>query len=169
MSNHLSHDTRETGAPCVSFSPCVRGWRVQERGDLLAANTRETGELFERRSRMEADFMERFLAAVEGYQGVLEALRVADAEDYHILKIRWVSVRDDHRAPPPWPACLYSSEPRHTLPDRTHRVQRVGVRLHATVVVTVSGLQLHSTCCSGSLALVYRTDRMSLRSRIGLH
>lgn len=99
MSNHLSHDTRETGAPCVSFSPCVRGWRVQERGDLLAANTRETGELFERRSRMEADFMERFLAAVEGYQGVLEALRVADAEDYHILKIRWVSVRDDHRAP----------------------------------------------------------------------
>ncbi|MEW5307357.1 MAG: hypothetical protein WDW36_009761 [Sanguina aurantia] len=66
----------------------IEGACLQERGDLLAANTRETGELFERRSRMEADFMERFLAAVEGYQGVLEALRVADAEDYHILKIR---------------------------------------------------------------------------------
>lgn len=61
---------------------------LQERGDLLNANKKEMGDLFERRSRMEADFMERFLAAVENYQGVLEALRIADAEDYHILKIR---------------------------------------------------------------------------------
>lgn len=84
-------------------SPCTTGERlahhvclhalltcVQERGDLLNADKKEMGDLFEKRSRMEADFMERFLAAVESYQGVLEALRIADAEDYHILKIRCV-------------------------------------------------------------------------------
>ena len=30
----------------------------------------------------------RYLGTVEAYQLTLEALRVADAEDYHILKIR---------------------------------------------------------------------------------
>lgn len=36
--------------------------------------------------------MDRYLAAVENYQQLLEALRIADAEDYHILKIRWGQV-----------------------------------------------------------------------------
>lgn len=30
----------------------------------------------------------RYLATVENYQQQLEALRISDAEDYHILKIR---------------------------------------------------------------------------------
>ena len=45
-------------------------------------------ELFDRRSKLEQDFMDRYLASVESYQQQLEALRIADAEDYHILKIR---------------------------------------------------------------------------------
>lgn len=32
--------------------------------------------------------MDRYLASVETYQKLLDALRIADAEDYHILKIR---------------------------------------------------------------------------------
>ncbi len=32
--------------------------------------------------------MDRYLSTVEQYQLQLEALRIADAEDYHILKIR---------------------------------------------------------------------------------
>jgi len=32
--------------------------------------------------------LRRYLATVESYQQQLEALRVSDAEDYHILKIR---------------------------------------------------------------------------------
>lgn len=55
---------------------------------MLEANRKELTELFERRSKMEADFMDRYLAAVENYQANLEALRTSDAEDFHILKIR---------------------------------------------------------------------------------
>ncbi len=47
-------------------------------------------ELADKRSKLEQDFMERYLSTVERYQADLEALRVADAEDYHILKIRCV-------------------------------------------------------------------------------
>mmetsp|Transcript_5457 Transcript_5457/g.9456 ORF Transcript_5457/g.9456 Transcript_5457/m.9456 type:complete len:705 (-) Transcript_5457:793-2907(-) len=61
---------------------------LQERTDVLDANRKELNELFEKRSKMEADFMERYLAAVENYQMLLEALRCSDAEDFHILKIR---------------------------------------------------------------------------------
>lgn len=42
--------------------------QAQERKDLLDGNRKEVQELFDKRSRMEADFMERYLAAVEAYQ-----------------------------------------------------------------------------------------------------
>jgi len=61
---------------------------LQERGALLASNRAEIQELFDKRSRLEQEFMERYLASVENYQQMLEALRVSDAEEYHILKIR---------------------------------------------------------------------------------
>ncbi|KAJ9522775.1 hypothetical protein QJQ45_019817 [Haematococcus lacustris] len=61
---------------------------LQERSDLLDSNRKEMTDLFDKRSKMEADFMERYLSTVEKYQGALEALRISDAEDYHILKIR---------------------------------------------------------------------------------
>lgn len=64
------------------------------------------------------DFMDRYLAAVENYQQLLEALRIADAEDYHILKIRCEEVWRQSvcvKLPnittelsshvPPWPRC----------------------------------------------------------------
>ncbi|KAG1659692.1 hypothetical protein FOA52_004331 [Chlamydomonas sp. UWO 241] len=61
---------------------------LQERANLLGSNKSEMQELFDRRSRLEQEFMERYLASVENYQALLDALRVSDAEDYHILKIR---------------------------------------------------------------------------------
>lgn len=61
---------------------------LQDRKDLLDNNHREMKELFDKRSKMEQDFMERYLATVESYQNQLEGIRVDDAEDYHILKIR---------------------------------------------------------------------------------
>lgn len=72
---------------------------------------------------MEADFMERFLAAVENYQGVLEALRIADAEDYHILKIRCVLRTTGHIL-----VVARSSEPHHMILDGTQLL--VCVPLH---------------------------------------
>lgn len=61
---------------------------LAERSDLLEANRRELQDLFDKRSKMEQDFMDRYLSSVEHYQQQLEQLRIADAEDYHILKIR---------------------------------------------------------------------------------
>jgi hypothetical protein len=40
------------------------------------------------RHQAEADFTEHYLAAVERFQAELEELRVADAEEYHVLKIK---------------------------------------------------------------------------------
>lgn len=62
--------------------------KTQERKDLLKVNKEEMQQLFERRSKLEQDFMERYLAAAEDYHCQLEELRVADAEDYNVLKIR---------------------------------------------------------------------------------
>ena len=73
---------------CVIPSPSFAAPHTQERTDLLGSNRNEMQELFDKRSKMEQDFMERFLGTVETYQKTLEALRIADAEDYHILKIR---------------------------------------------------------------------------------
>ena len=70
---------------------------LQERADLLNSNRGEMQELFDKRSRLEQEFMDRYLATVEHYQQQLEALRIADAEDYHILKIRWGMTRGDFR------------------------------------------------------------------------
>ncbi|GAX84384.1 hypothetical protein CEUSTIGMA_g11806.t1 [Chlamydomonas eustigma] len=61
---------------------------LQERSDLLNSNRGEIQDLFDKRSKLEQDFMDRYLSTVENYQQQLEALRIADAEDYHILKIR---------------------------------------------------------------------------------
>jgi dynein regulatory complex protein 1 len=61
---------------------------LQERADLLGNNQKDLNDLFERRGKLEADFMERYLATVEKYQAALEALRCSDAEDVHVLKIR---------------------------------------------------------------------------------
>ena len=63
-------------------------WCFQERSDLLGMNKTEMLALFDKRSKGEQDFLERYLSTVESYQQTLEALRVSDAEDYHILKIR---------------------------------------------------------------------------------
>ena len=44
--------------------------------------------LFERRNQLEQNFMEKMLEQSEEYQRKLEELRVLDAEDFNILKIR---------------------------------------------------------------------------------
>ena len=44
--------------------------------------------LFDKRSKSEQDFLERYLSTVESYQQTLEALRISESEDHHILKIR---------------------------------------------------------------------------------
>ena len=45
-------------------------------------------KLFEKRGQMEQAFLERFLATAEDYQKQLEEMRLADAEDYNVLKVR---------------------------------------------------------------------------------
>ncbi len=77
--------TSLTHVPSLSF---MRQNASQERSDLLGGNRKELNELFEKRSKLEADFMERYLAAVESYQAQLDELRCEDAEAFHILKIR---------------------------------------------------------------------------------
>jgi dynein regulatory complex protein 1 len=61
---------------------------TQERQELLDANRKEVAALLEARRQAEADFTESYLAAVDKYQADLEALRVADAEEYQVLKIK---------------------------------------------------------------------------------
>lgn len=64
--------------------------RPQERAELLASNRKEVGTLLEARSAAEANFTEKYLGAVESYAANLEELRHADAEEYQVLKIKWV-------------------------------------------------------------------------------
>lgn len=61
---------------------------LQERSDLLSSNQMDIQELADKRTRLEQEFMDRYLSTVEKYQLDLENLRIQDAEDYHILKIR---------------------------------------------------------------------------------
>ena len=61
---------------------------LQERSDLLSSNQMEIQDLSDKRTRLEQEFMDRYLSTVERYQLDLENLRIQDAEDYHILKIR---------------------------------------------------------------------------------
>lgn len=61
----------------------------------MDSNRGEMKDLADKRSRLEQEFMERYLTTVERYQQDLEALRVSDAEDYHILKIRSGRVREE--------------------------------------------------------------------------
>ena len=66
----------------------IEGAYLQERREVIEGNKGEMGGLFERRSTREQAFMERTLEQAEEYQRQLEELRVLDAEDYNILKIR---------------------------------------------------------------------------------
>lgn len=61
---------------------------LQERAELLASNRKEVNALLEARSTAEANFTEKYLAAVESYAANLEELRHADAEEYQVLKIK---------------------------------------------------------------------------------
>lgn len=61
---------------------------LQERRELLDGQKGEISNLFERRSTMEAQFMEAMQQRAEQYQQALETQRVQDAEEYSILKIR---------------------------------------------------------------------------------
>ena len=61
---------------------------LAERSELLAANKAEMAALFDRRRAMEQLFMEKTQARAEKYQAELEQIRVDDAEEYNMLKIR---------------------------------------------------------------------------------
>ncbi len=61
---------------------------LQQRQEILAGNKNEMNALFERRNQLEQNFMEKMLEQAEEYQRKLEELRVLDAEDFNILKIR---------------------------------------------------------------------------------
>ena len=60
----------------------------QERHELLESNHKEINTSLDSRRQAEADFTEQYLAAVERFQAQIEELRIADAEDYHVLKIK---------------------------------------------------------------------------------
>jgi len=55
---------------------------------MLDAHRAEVASLLAARSQAEADYLERLLAASASYQAQLEELRVADGEDYSLLKIK---------------------------------------------------------------------------------
>lgn len=61
---------------------------LAERSELLAKNKADMTALFEKRRAMEQMFMEKAQAHADKYQEELEQIRVDDAEEYNILKIR---------------------------------------------------------------------------------
>eukprot|EP00736_Rhodelphis_marinus_P014422 Rmarinus@m.9693 len=61
---------------------------MQERQELLEANRGDTETLFAKRRDMEAQFMEQRQKRVEDHAAQLEQLRVQDAEEYNILKVK---------------------------------------------------------------------------------
>lgn len=54
----------------------------------MKSNKDQIQSQFEKRSKLEQDFMDRFLAASEKYYKHIMDLRAVDAEDYNVLKIR---------------------------------------------------------------------------------
>jgi hypothetical protein len=61
---------------------------VQERAELLAVQKGEVEALLARRSAVEQEFLEQYLAACEQYEGELERLRVAGLAEHGALKRR---------------------------------------------------------------------------------
>lgn len=64
---------------------------MQERSELLAAQKGELEVLLARRSVVEQEFMEQYLAACEQYEEELERLRVDGAVEHGTLKRRPVT------------------------------------------------------------------------------
>jgi hypothetical protein len=71
-----------------------------ERKAQLAACADEMAALFNKRSAAEAEFTERHLATVEGYQRTLLDLQIADAQEFNSLKVLYTRMmRATFRAP----------------------------------------------------------------------
>ncbi|KAI3426074.1 hypothetical protein D9Q98_008042 [Chlorella vulgaris] len=66
----------------------VEGAYMQERAELLAVQKGEVEALLARRSAVEQEFLEQYLAACEQYEGELERLRVAGLAEHGALKRR---------------------------------------------------------------------------------
>ncbi|KAL2911140.1 hypothetical protein HK105_209388 [Polyrhizophydium stewartii] len=61
---------------------------VEERTELIDANVREIERLFETRRQNEAKYMDERAERIEDHIKQLEALRVHDAEEYNLVKIK---------------------------------------------------------------------------------
>ena len=61
---------------------------LHERAEVLRAHQEELNAILDRRSKQEQSFMEAQLERADSFQQELEELRVQDAEDYNILKVK---------------------------------------------------------------------------------
>mmetsp|Transcript_22481 Transcript_22481/g.73000 ORF Transcript_22481/g.73000 Transcript_22481/m.73000 type:complete len:675 (+) Transcript_22481:78-2102(+) len=85
---HMGKVTREFQAACLEELEEIEQAFLQGRQELLDANKLEMEALFEKRHTMEQNFMDASQQRAETFHADLEALRVEDAEQYNILKIR---------------------------------------------------------------------------------
>ncbi|KAL7751088.1 hypothetical protein RI367_003668 [Sorochytrium milnesiophthora] len=61
---------------------------VEERNELIQKNTKEVDELFEKRRRNESKYMDDRANTIDEHVRLVEEIRVRDAEDYNLQKIR---------------------------------------------------------------------------------
>lgn len=73
----------------LARAPHLSASRLQERSELISSHKAELDALLEKRSALEQSFMEQYLQACEAYEGQLETMRRAEADEYVALKRRW--------------------------------------------------------------------------------
>ena len=88
MNSHMSQQFKDMQKSYHEELIEIENAFLQERMETLSGNKDEMSQLFEKRNQREQQFMDMMLEQAENYQKQLEELRVIDAEDYNILKIR---------------------------------------------------------------------------------
>lgn len=88
MIQHMAIQTAEVQQAVRDELEEVEAAFLHERSEILQAHQEELNNLIDKRGKLEQAFMEAQLERADGFQQDLEELRVQDAEDYNILKVK---------------------------------------------------------------------------------
>ena len=88
MIRHMAVQTTEVQQAVRDELEEVEAAFLFERGDVLRGHAEELNAMLEKRGKQEQSFMEAQLERADAFQQDLEELRVQDAEDYNILKVK---------------------------------------------------------------------------------
>ena len=88
MIQHMAIQTAEVQQAVRDELEEVEAAFLHERSEILQAHQEELNNLNDKRGKLEQAFMEAQLERADGFQQDLEELRVQDAEDYNILKVK---------------------------------------------------------------------------------